>query len=58
MLLVKIVVIVLFPHHEIDRCVLCKAPTNFEKNDPIEMRTGYVEGCGQLCSSCEKEVYR
>lgn len=40
---------------EIDYCVACGAPTPFRKNDPIEMRTGYVEGCGQLCGSCAKE---
>ncbi len=40
------------PLSEIERCVLCKAPTPFRRDDPIEMRTDYVEGCGQLCHPC------
>ncbi len=42
---------------EIEHCVVCKAPTPFKKKDPIKIRTGYVEGGGQLCNSCEKELY-
>jgi len=36
----------------IEKCVLCGKDTAFRFNDHIDMRTGYVEGAGQMCSSC------
>ena len=35
-----------------DLCVLCKANTGVRTDCPIEQRTYYVEGCGQLCEEC------
>lgn len=40
------------PLSEIEWCVLCKHATPFRRDDPVEARTDYVEGCGQLCHSC------
>jgi hypothetical protein len=38
--------------------VLCNAPTPFRRDDPIEMRTDYVEGCGQLCHPCAAMIHQ
>lgn len=35
-----------------DVCVCCGSETAYEKSTHIEMRNGYVEGVGQLCSKC------
>jgi hypothetical protein len=40
-----------------DKCVMCKEETPHEETDHIDMRYHYVEGCGQLCAKCWKEVY-
>lgn len=39
-----------------ETCVLCKCKTIVKKETPIEQRTGYVEGVGQLCSNCEASL--
>jgi RecJ-like exonuclease len=38
----------------IDKCVMCGKETIYLTNTPISLRVGYVEGAGQLCSSCYK----
>lgn len=35
-----------------DHCVLCGVETPYNYETPVDMRIGYVEGAGQLCSSC------
>ena len=35
-----------------DKCVLCSRETSYEFDTHIDQRLGYVEGVGQLCSSC------
>jgi hypothetical protein len=35
-----------------DRCVSCGAETAYEVSTHIDMRNGYVQGVGQLCSKC------
>ena len=35
-----------------DRCVMCDKPTVYDMTDHIDIRIGYVEGCGQLCIEC------
>lgn len=35
-----------------DRCVVCGAITEFYFSDPIDKREHYIEGAGQLCSTC------
>lgn len=36
----------------IDKCILCGEDTPYHFNDHIDMRVGYVEGAGQLCTKC------
>lgn len=33
-------------------CVVCGKVTKFLFRDPIDKREHYIEGAGQLCSSC------
>jgi hypothetical protein len=43
----------LFPtDNPIELCVVCGAETSYRFNDHVDMRTGYVEGAGQLCTKC------
>ncbi len=37
---------------EYERCVLCGAMTETLATTPIEFRTNYEVGCGQLCVAC------
>ena len=58
MILARIVMRVLFSGSgsgsgaQAEKCVLCGSKTWFNRNDPIEERTSYVEGSGQLCHAC------
>jgi hypothetical protein len=36
----------------IEMCVSCGKETEYHFNDHVDLRTGYVEGAGQLCISC------
>lgn len=36
----------------IEKCVLCGSDTQYRFHDHVDMRNGYVEGCGQMCSKC------
>ncbi len=38
--------------NQIETCVLCGAETPYKFYEHIDMRHGYVEGCGQLCEKC------
>ena len=40
-----------------DRCVLCGGYTEYMKDTPVEQRTRYVTGAGQLCKECYDTVY-
>ena len=40
---------------EFDLCVRCGEKTMYEKNVHIDRRIEYIEGAGQLCTSCDKE---
>ncbi len=35
-----------------DNCVICGKQTQYKTNTHIDMRSGYVEGVGQLCGYC------
>lgn len=35
-----------------DKCVSCGVETAYDVSTHIDMRNGYVEGVGQLCSKC------
>lgn len=36
----------------IELCVLCGAETPYKFYEHVDMRQGYVDGCGQLCEKC------
>ena len=40
-----------------DRCVRCKSETEYEEDVHIDFRYYYIEGVGQLCPKCHKEIY-
>jgi len=35
-----------------DTCILCGVETAYDETTHIDMRVGYIEGAGQLCSQC------
>jgi len=37
---------------EYDTCIMCGVETPYKRNVHIDLRTGYIEGAGQLCSKC------
>ena len=39
---------------EYDMCVSCGKVTSFKKTDNIVYRSGYIEGAGQLCFTCNQ----
>lgn len=39
-------------NEEYEVCVLCGAITNIPKSKPLDMRTDYLPGAGQLCHEC------
>ena len=41
-----------------DKCVLCGKDSGMPENMPINERKNYVKGCGQLCESCFRRLYR
>lgn len=40
-----------------DLCVVCKIPTPYKTETPIEQRDNYVEGCGQLCTEDYNKIF-
>ena len=42
---------------EMERCVVCGCATEYTKETPVSKRIGYVEGAGQLCHDCHKDLY-
>lgn len=40
-----------------DHCVLCGAETSYTENTPVSRRAAYVEGAGQLCCDCYRNLY-
>lgn len=41
---------------ELDCCVICGRSTPFRISDPIDVRSNYVEGAGQLCRACANRL--
>ncbi len=39
-----------------ERCVMCREATNVLISMPIEFRSFYEIGCGQLCFDCAKKL--
>ncbi len=44
-------------NNNIEKCVNCLRETSYSINDHVDSRKTYVEGAGQLCAECFKEVY-
>jgi len=42
---------------ENDWCIVCGKETEYTKDTPKNQRFYYVEGVGQLCSSCYENIY-
>lgn len=42
---------------DIEHCVVCGCATEYTKETSISERIGYVEGAGQLCQDCYKDLY-
>jgi len=42
---------------EFEICVACGEVTEYLRSIPIELRAGYVEGVGQLCTECCAKIY-
>lgn len=42
---------------KVDRCVLCGKATDYSKDTHVANRDYYVDGAGQLCPDCYKDVY-
>lgn len=40
-----------------DKCIICKTETPYTKDTHIDERKFYVEGAGQLCEQCYKNLY-
>ena len=38
-----------------EKCVLCRQPTQWDTDTPINERLNYFECVGQLCDDCAKE---
>jgi hypothetical protein len=41
-----------FKADEFDHCVLCGVETPYKRSTHVDMRHGYIDGAGQLCSAC------
>ena len=41
---------------EFEKCVICHKQTEYRVQQPISQRKFYVEGCGQLCEKCYREL--
>lgn len=35
-----------------DKCIMCGKETAYDFETHVDLRTGYIEGAGQLCSMC------
>ncbi|RKI40102.1 hypothetical protein D7V86_18510 [bacterium D16-51] len=40
-----------------EHCILCGRLTEILKNGPVAGREYYIEGAGQLCRECYREMY-
>lgn len=40
-----------------DMCVICGKETPYPREMDIELRFCYIEGAGQLCEDCCKQIY-
>lgn len=42
---------------EYDNCVVCGDFSGYKKAEHVDNRQFYIEGAGQMCSSCYAEIY-
>ena len=40
-----------------EKCASCGESTEYTQDTPIDKRVGYIQGAGQLCQKCYKELY-
>ena len=40
-----------------DKCVMCGAKTEYDKETHIDNRKNYIEGAGQMCQPCHQRIY-
>lgn len=40
-----------------ENCILCGNKIHLDPMTPVEFRTGYIVGSGQLCTKCYIELY-
>tara|TARA_Y100001963_G_scaffold158521_1_gene258482 strand:+ start:404 stop:577 length:174 start_codon:yes stop_codon:yes gene_type:complete len=40
-----------------EECVKCGKDTPYDIDTPISERKYYIEGAGQLCNICHKDIY-
>ena len=40
-----------------DKCNLCNNDSPYDKSEPVDDRTAYIEGSGQMCFDCYEKVY-
>ena len=40
-----------------EKCVMCEKDTKYYISTPISKRLYYIEGAGQLCKICYKNIY-
>ena len=38
-----------------DHCILCGVETPYDFETHVDLRMGYIDGAGQLCSKCYDE---
>lgn len=38
-----------------DNCILCGVETPYDDTTHVDLRVGYIEGAGQLCSKCYRQ---
>ena len=43
---------------EVDKCISCGVDTEYTITTPIDQRRHYIEGAGQLCGKCHREIYK
>ena len=41
---------------EFEICIQCGKPTKVLKSTPIDLRKGFIVGCGQLCNDCNRDL--
>ena len=40
----------------LDNCVMCNKATEYAQHINVNNRVGYIQGSGQLCVECNKEI--